>query len=46
MDSGAYAGIRIEQTAKDFRIGSEKLAYHPVAANEPGKFREITSDDE
>jgi heterodisulfide reductase subunit A len=46
MESGTYAKMRIGHTAEDLGIGADKLSYHPVAANEPEKFRKITSDDE
>ncbi len=46
MESGAFAKRRIEHTIADLGIDSNKLSFYPVAANEPDKFKKITSDTE
>ena len=44
MESGVFAQRRISHTLSDLGIDRDKLSFHPVAANEPAKFKEITSD--
>jgi heterodisulfide reductase subunit A len=44
MESGAFAQRRISHTLSDLGIDRDKLSFYPVAANEPAKFKEITSD--
>jgi len=46
MESGAFAKRRIEHTLTDLGIDTHKLSFYPVAANEPDKFKKITSDTE
>ena len=46
MESGAFAKRRIEHTIADLGLDSDKLCFYPVAANEPEKFKKITSDTE
>jgi heterodisulfide reductase subunit A-like polyferredoxin/coenzyme F420-reducing hydrogenase delta subunit len=46
MESGNFAGRRIEHTLTDLGMDANKLSFHPVAANEPEKFKKITSDTE
>jgi coenzyme F420-reducing hydrogenase delta subunit/Pyruvate/2-oxoacid:ferredoxin oxidoreductase delta subunit len=46
MESGNFAKRRIEHTLTDLAIEPDKLSFYPVAANEPDKFKKITSDTE
>jgi heterodisulfide reductase subunit A2 len=46
MESGNFVKRRIEHTLTDLAIDSDKLSFYPVAANEPDKFKKITSDTE
>jgi heterodisulfide reductase subunit A2 len=46
MESGNFAGKRIEHTLTDLGMDTNKLSFYPVAANEPEKFRKISSDTE
>jgi heterodisulfide reductase subunit A-like polyferredoxin/coenzyme F420-reducing hydrogenase delta subunit len=46
MESGEFAKRRIEHTITDLGIDTHKLSFYPVAANEPDKFKKITSDTE
>lgn len=44
VESGVFAQRRISHTLSDLGIDRDKLSFHPVAANEPAKFKEITSE--
>jgi ferredoxin len=46
MESGNFAKRRIEHTITDLGMDTRKLSFYPVAANEPEKFKKITSDTE
>jgi heterodisulfide reductase subunit A-like polyferredoxin/coenzyme F420-reducing hydrogenase delta subunit len=46
MESGNFARKRIEHTLTDLGMDTNKLSFYPVAANEPEKFRKISSDTE
>ncbi len=46
MESGNFAKRRIEHTITDLGMDTHKLSFYPVAANEPEKFKKITSDTE